>query len=364
VVRCGYGIYTNLIYAPLIRGAMSGGPFSGNVTYINAIKNSVPLFSFPSPFLSSGTTSTQNVNGINPNLKDPDTQQWQLSVERQLGGVGLRISYLGARSDQLIFRRNLNQPAPSTTAFLITERRYQTYNQVIYSDSGGNESYNALQISVQKKYGRNLSFNSGWTWAKDLTDTQDAGGGGTSYGGQVIQNQFDRAVEEANNELTLPQRFFTYVLYTLPVGKGERFLSGASGPVQEILGGWRTTWTVTAQSGQWFTPSFSAFDVSNTSTFGGRPDRIANGNLPSGQRSIHNWFDPAAFKIPGCPDATPVCKKPANVGRFGDSGYNILSGPPIFNLDFGLAKEFSLGEHARLQFITTMANALNHPNFN
>ncbi|MGH9325651.1 MAG: carboxypeptidase regulatory-like domain-containing protein [Terriglobia bacterium] len=363
VIRGGYGVYTNLIYAPLIRGAMSGGPFSGSATYINAINNGVPLFSFPHPFLTSGTSSTQNVNGINSNLKDPYTQQWQLSVERQIGSIGLRISYLGARSDQLIFRRNLNQPAPSTTPFSTSERRYPIYNQVIYSDSGGNDSYNGLEISAQKKYGQNLSFNSGWTWSKDLTDTQDSGGGGTSFGGQVIQNQFDRAVEESNNGLTLPQRFFTYALYTLPVGQGQHFLSGVSKPVQEVLGGWRTTWTVTAQSGQWFTPSFSGFDTSNTATFGGRPDRIANGNLPSSQRSITNWFNPAALKIPGCPDATPVCSNPADVGRFGNSGLFILSGPPIFDVDFGLAKDFSLGEHARLRFSMTMANALNHPNF-
>ncbi|MGH9327066.1 MAG: hypothetical protein ACRD2B_10360 [Terriglobia bacterium] len=363
VIRGGYGIYTNLIYAPLIRGAMLGGPFSGSVTYINAITGGVPLFSFPHPFLTSGTTSTQNVNGINPNLKDPYTQQWQLSVEHQIGGVGLRVSYLGAESDQLIYRRNLNQPAPSTTPFSTSERRYPIYNQVIYSDSGGNDSYNGLEISVQKKYGQNFSFDSGWTWAKDLTNTQDSGGGGTSFGGQVIQNQFDRAAEKANNALTVPQRVFTYALYTLPVGQGQHFLSGISKPVQEVIGGWRTTWTVTAQSGQWFTPSFSGFDPSNTATFGGRPDRIGNGNLPSGERSINSWFNAAAFKIPGCPNTTPICQTPANLGRFGDSGYNILSGPPVFNLDFGLTKNFSLGEHVRLEFIATMADALNHPNF-
>ncbi|MGH9327068.1 MAG: hypothetical protein ACRD2B_10370 [Terriglobia bacterium] len=44
----------------------------------------------------------------------------------------------------------------------------------------------------------------------------------------------------------------------------------------------------------------------------------------------------------------------ANVGRFGDSGYNILSGPPLFNLDFGLEKSFSIGEHADITGIGTV----------
>ncbi|HZT69876.1 MAG TPA: TonB-dependent receptor [Terriglobia bacterium] len=363
VIRGGYGIYGNLIYAPIIRGALSGGPFSGNVTYINAVNNGTPLFSFPSPFLSTGTTSTQNVNGVNPNLKIPYTQQWHLSLEHQIGQIGLRVSYLGSRSDQLVYRRNLNEPAPSTASYSTKVLPYPTYRQVIYADSGGNEFYNALQMSAERKYGRNLIFNAGWTWAKDLTDTQDAGGGGGTFGGQVIQDQFNRAVEKANNGVTVPHRFYGYVLYTLPFGQGQRFLSGALGPMQQVLGGWRTTWTVTRQSGGWFTPSFSGFDPSNTSTFGGRPDRIANGNISSGDRGPNHWFDPSAFAIPGCPASQPVCSSPVNVGRFGTSGLNILSGPPMTDVDFALDKTFKIGEHVGLQFITTMADAFNHPFF-
>src|SRR2546426_8558027 len=96
--------------------------------------------------------------------------------------------------------------------------------------------------------------------------------------------------------------------------------------------GWQTGWNVNLQSGQFFTPSFSSFDPSNTATFGGRPDRIGNGNLPTGQRTIQHWFDDMAFRIPGCPDSNPVCGNPANLGRFGNTGLNILEGPRIRNL--------------------------------
>ncbi len=178
----------------------------------------------------------------------------------------------------------------------------------------------------------------------------------------MIENQFNRAVEKANNQLVVPHRVFAYAIYMLPLGNGQRLLSGAQGPLQRIVGGWETAWTVVAQSGQWFTPSFSGFDPSNTATFGGRPDRIGNGNLSSG-RSISRWFDTGAFAIPGCPGTTPVCTNPANVGRFGNSGLNILSGPRIFNLDFAFIKSFVVREKTRLQFRMTMANALNHPNF-
>jgi hypothetical protein len=364
VIRGGYGIYGNVIYGELVRQHMVGGPFSGTVTYTNSFTGGVPLFSFPSPFLASGTTSVQNVNGVDPRVKNPYTQQWNLTVEHELRSLALRVSYLGSRSVNLLYRRNLNQPPASTTPFSTSLRRYPLYNRVIYAESGGTTLYNALEVGAEKKFGRNLTFNTGWTWAKDLTDVQDSGGGGSTFAGQIIQDQFDRAVEKANNQLVVPHRVFGYAVYSLPFGSGQRFLSGAKGPLQQIVGGWETAWTAVAQSGQWFTPSFAGIDPSNTQNIGGRPDRVADGNLGSG-RTLNRWFDPAAFAVPGCPAADPLCARTprVNVGRFGNSGLNILSGPPIRNLDFALMKNFNFRENTRLQFRVTMANALNHPNF-
>jgi hypothetical protein len=129
-----------------------------------------------------------------------------------------------------------------------------------------------------------------------------------------------------------------------------------------VLGGWRTTWTAVAQTGQPFTPTFAGYDPSGTGTIGGVPDRIADGNLSSG-RTVNHWFDQAAFVVPGCPSTTPLCSQPAPIGRFGNSGFNTLAGPPIYNLDFGVQKDFKLNERFRIQFSTLMVNIFNHPNF-
>jgi hypothetical protein len=362
VIRGGYGIYANLIYATLARSHLTGGPFSGSVTYNNQLINGDPLFRFPSPFLSSGTAAVQNVNGVNPDLKTPYTQQWNLTVERQVASVGLRGSYVGSRSVNLVYRRNLNLPAPSTTPFTTSRRPNQRFNQTTYADNGGTDAYHGLELAAQKRYGQNLTFSTGFTWAKDLTDTQDSGGGGTNFGGQIIQNAINRAIEKANNQLVVPRRFFAYAVYAVPFGKGQHFLANVPAVVQYVLGGWRTTWTVVAQSGQYFTPSFSGYDPSGTGTIGGVPDRIGNGNLSSG-RSVSRWFDPSAFAVPGCASAAPVCTQSAPIGRFGNSGFNTLAGPPIRNLDFGLQKDFRFRERFTFQFALTMVNALNHPNF-
>jgi Carboxypeptidase regulatory-like domain/TonB dependent receptor-like, beta-barrel len=366
VIRGAYGIFGNLIYRPLARD-MGGGPFAGSATFVNSITNGVPLFSFPEPFLTSaiGAVGTQDVQGKDPNLKNPYTQQWNLTIEQEVKETALRVSYMGTRTVNLPYRRNLNLPPPSTIPFSAIRRTYPQYNQVIWTENGGTEFYNGLEVSATKRYGKNFSFGAGWTWARDLTDSQDSGGGGTSFGGQVIQDQYDRQAEKADNALVLKHRAFGYAIYALPFGRGQRFLSGASGWVEGLLGGWQTSWNVNLQSGQYFHPTFAGRDPSNTNTIGGRPDRIGDGNIATGERTLSRWFDASAFKIPGCPDSNPICPESsrANVGRFGNAGLNILEGPGISNLDFALGKYFTLRENTRLQFRLIMVNALNHPNF-
>ena len=71
------------------------------------------------------------------------------------------------------------------------------------------------------------------------------------------------------------------------------------------------------ETGQFFTPSFSGSDPSNTNTVGGLPDRIANGNLPAGQRTLEHWFDASAFVVP-------------RPGHYGNASPYSLVGPGLY----------------------------------
>jgi hypothetical protein len=70
-----------------------------------------------------------------------------------------------------------------------------------------------------------------------------------------------------------------------------------------------------------------------------------------------------ALAIPGCPASNPVCTNPANVGRFGNAGNTILSGPGMRNLDLAVLKDFRIRERLVLQFDGNFGNIFNHPNF-
>jgi hypothetical protein len=136
----------------------------------------------------------------------------------------------------------------------------------------------------------------------------------------------------------------------LPFGRGRRFMTNAPGVVDHILGGWRVIWVAYMQTGQFFSPTFSDADPSNTNTFGGFPDRICNGNLPSDQRTVERWFDVACFANP-----------PA--GRFGNSGANILEGPGLHAHNVTFGKRFRLTEKLQFDYTALIGNIFNHPNF-
>jgi hypothetical protein len=359
VIRGGYGIFSVPLYGGLAVG-LTGGPFSGSVTYFNKITKGVPLFSFPDPFLPSGTVKAQTAFGISPHTSTPYTQQWNLTIERQLGTAALRVSYVGAHAAKLLYTRNLNQPHASLTPFTPSEYPYPNFTTITWYANGGDDEYSGLQVALAKNLGSNLTYNVGYTWSRDLTDTQN----NNSFAGPQIQNQYNLSAEWGPNLQIPTNRVYGFMVYQLPFGKGQRFLNGDNLLAQTLLGGWQMAWDGMAQSGMRFTPSYSGFDSSNTNTLGGRPD-VVPGVSPKavGKQSITNWFNPAAFKIPGCPDNNPVCKHPANVGRFGNLGVGTLTGPRVSNVDLTISKYFPIHGDVRLQFQMNAEDVFNHPVF-
>jgi hypothetical protein len=359
-IRAGFGLYGNTIYGA-IGQSLTGGPFAGSETLTNAIVNGAPAFTLANPFTSGATgksAAVQNVTGFNPNIRTPYLEQWNVTLERQVGSMGLSVAYVGSHAVDLLYNRNLNQPAPGTAPF--PGYIYPKLGTITYVTNGATQSFNSLQLAAVKHLGKGLSFTTGFTWARDLTDQLDQ----NWVYGQQIQNQYDLRSEKGNNSFTPDKRFFAEAVYELPFGAGRPLLNHLPRAANALLGGWRLSTVVTLQSGQFVSPSFSGFDPSNTNSPGGRPDVVPGVSVVPSNRSIYNWINLGAFAIPGCPSATPVCNNPANVGRFGNAGINILEGPPMRNIDLAVMKSFHTTERFVWQVEVQAQDALNHPNFN
>ena len=107
-------------------------------------------------------------------------------------------------------------------------------------------------------------------------------------------------------------------------------------PLDEAIGSWSLYWIGFFQTGNWFTPSYSGSDRSNTNTVGGLPNRICDGNLPTSQRTVNAWFQSSCLS-----------RRPRT---FGNSGENILEGPGEQSQQLSITKVFNLTERFQLQF--------------
>ncbi len=354
VIRGGYGMYTDQITDAAWNNIV-GGPYISDETFTNAIVGGKPNFMFPLAFPDGfGATGVQNFTANDPHLRSPVIQQWNVTVERELFDMGVRVSYIGTNSRHLIWTANLNQPTPGMEPFRNDMRQFPAFRTVALRQNGGNHDYHSLHVVAERKMKNGLYYQFGWTWAKALTDVLSDG-----EPGSTPENSYARRMERANADYIPRHRTVTNLNYELPFGPGKPWLSAIRGVPKFILGGWSLTAMLMTDTGLYFNPVFSGYDVSNTNTIGGRPDRIADGNLPKAKRSVSMWFDPAAFRVPG--DLDGDHRPDVTVGRFGNSSPNVLQGHGLFHLNAGLFKRFFISERVTAVLQGTFDNALNHP---
>ncbi|MCZ2080615.1 MAG: TonB-dependent receptor [Bryobacterales bacterium] len=337
VLRGGYGQYTEAL-GNFHRGD-GGGPFQIAETYFNSIQNGVPLLSFPNPFpetLAGAQVPNQSVAGYPMETENGVIHQYNLSLEKEMLGFGLRFSYIGSRSKGLNYNLQLNKPQPSLIPFTQARRPRPEFVGTTFALSDGESKYDAGQIEVQRRSGP-LVLSMHYTFSNGMNNFSN------------LENPYDHYAWN-RDPYNSRHRAVINAQYTLPFGRGKRFLTSAPGVVDAVLGGWQIGWISYFQGGQYFTPSFSGSDPSNTNTSGGIPDRIGDGNLPPDQRKPGRWFDANAFA-------------PPPPGRFGNAGVAILEGPGLNLHHMSAIKEFRITE--RLKFVTQgmITNIFNHSHF-
>ncbi len=375
LVTSAYGIF----YDPYYTG--EGGPLQDPISappYLQTPQVSTPNFADPfngqNPF--NGTFSQDmTLLVLNPHLRLPYAQDWNLNIERALGNDWLlEIGYIGTKGTKLPRFIEANPavylPGESTQNNADQRRLYSgctvtgttpcTYSSVGEIAGISDSSYNALQVSLKRRFAHGFSMLASYTLSKTLDDVSSfniTGSASQSVAGEndLAQNPFDVMAEWGRSMFDARHRLVLSYQWDLPWFKHPEKWYG------HILGNWQVNGITTLMSN---TP-FTVYDSSNPSLqgsapeisgfFSSRPNIMGNpnaGTCPGGVpvRTAGCWFNTNAFAH-------------AATGQFGDVGRNTMDGPAFQQWDFSAIKTIPIRESMNLQFRAEVFNIFNNVNF-
>jgi hypothetical protein len=358
VIRGGFGrfIEAQLGYLLLSSWAVEA---SDVAQFTNTITNGKPQLNFPYPFPQNlAQPGTQSFDlSYNLHFKDPYVQQWNFTIERDLGfQAGLRVSYDGSHGTNLALTTNPDQVPANTVGFAKASLNapYPLWNSLVNVQNGGVSNYHALTVSLNKRFSKGLQFSINYNFAKNLSD-----GGGynptgfAGAGGGQTSDYYHPYLDYGNVAFTRRNRFLATFLY-------ETSSHQASKLVNQLAGGWEVAGVLLFQTGPFLTvlapgadPSGTNFDNSfNNGDGAGRADIVSGVSLYPAKQSIQQWINPAAFAIPA-----------DNIGRFGNSPVGDVVGPGTQAVSLSVYRSFKYKERASLRIGASASNAFNHPNY-
>jgi hypothetical protein len=362
VLRGGYGKYIQT----LLGGIASLGwglATANNGLYTNSIVNGKLALQFPAPWpavlAQPGTQNLADVTDIH--LADPYVQQWNLTIERDLGfNFGLRLSYDGSHGSQLQVLHDINA-LPANTLGYAAVASQTPYPQTGYSPimtNGAESNYNAATIAVTKRMSQGLQVSASYVYSRNLSN--EGGQAPTAFAGEyggTVTTPFNPgySLDYGNVPFTRRNRFLATFVYDLPFGKGKMLASNVNGFADRIIGGWELAGVLLYQSGPFMTVVAPGADPSGTGFSlhaSGRADIVSGVPLYPANQSIYNWINKASLIVP-----------PNNTGTWPTEGVGMFTGPGTQVVSLSMFKSVPFNERVRMQVGVSAANLFNHPNY-
>jgi hypothetical protein len=341
VVRGGFGVFYDLSSQQAGQLAeVDYPPFGAQTTYLGPPAGGTATFplsgSEAQPPPISSTPPVSQVTVFDPNLKEPYTLEWNVSLEQALGSSQwVTASYVGAAGRRLLQQNVVDgQPSPD---FI---------NPILIGNSASS-NYNALQLQYQRRLTAGLQALASYSWSHSI-DTASS----SDY--NLVT---DLAMAGANpnsnrgdSDFDIRQSFSAGLTYKIPTPRGNKAL-------RAVLGDWSTDSIFRARTAPPLTVIVEDLVFAGTNA-AVRPDVVPgvplylHGDQFPGGKALN----PAAFTNPPVgPDGVPL--------RQGTLGRNALRGFGASEWDFTMRRQFDLGENLHLQFRAELFNVLNHPNF-
>jgi len=426
-VRGGYGIYFvredvgtvdqlsfQAPYLPIAFGGGSAGSLSNFfLTGVNALPkagvldpNFVPCLGALQNFPSGDTRQFPNYAcatgsaGLVPSqflfvltvprtFKAPNTQQWNLTIQRALGKSWVfEAGYIGTHALHLRETRTSIQAKLATAAKPLTVRAEDGTPFVITESTAGNgvarsnlqgfNGYGGFQIFANDAYSHYHSlqttlsrrwlagyFQAAYTWSKST----DATSSGNTALNTAFNDETDLKFSRGLSDFDRTHRFVVSYRYDLPSYNGETGVKGT------LLTGWALSGITIFQSGVPFSVTDSAAGTAYlgaglaSATLGAQ--LTPGGSIGAGTTTgdihsrLNGYLSLTNFTTAPVADPAGCVADPAFActTAFGNLGRNIYRGPFQQNWDFSLIKNFKLTERQSLRFTTDFFNIWNHVNF-
>jgi hypothetical protein len=375
VLRGGYGVFyqhTSRIGSESV--LQLNPPFLIDGSLDQQLGSTTPVFQLSGGFpIDQFTPALVDLTRLQIRAQDPDqrtgyVQQASFGPEIELrSNLVLTVNWIGNWGHKMSRLRNANQG--QVVGFDTAANRpivrfpHKNLNTVVESVGGtgqhaflelatndGNTAYNALAMSLRRRFENGLGLQFSYTWSHGFSDFVD-----NLTGGSTPANAYNYALERSNSPFDIRHRFVANGIYALPFGPGKKFLSDKN-VASHILGGWQVNTIVSIQTGLPF--NVTASDVSFTGgnhasrpNISGDPFAGASDD-PSDYVSGSSGFfiNEAAFVAP-------------SPGTFGNTPPRAFHGPGSWNVDLSLFKSFPIREQTRIEFRAEFFNTFNHANF-
>lgn len=360
VVRGGYGIYyDSSVYQSIARQMAQQSPLSTSLRVENSAANPLTLANG----FTASTPIARNTFTVDPSFRIGYSQNWQLSVQRDLpANLVVIATYLGIKGTRI-----QQQFLPNTTPIGGVNPCPACPSGFSYLTSNGNSIRHAAQIELRRRLRSGFTATLQYTFSKSIDNAATLGGQGSSSATQTTQ---DAATQASTSQGTTTETRPTIAQDWLNL-RAERSLSNfnqrhlASALIQyttgmgigggTLIGGWRGAflkgWTLSTQinagTGLPLTPIYFAAVPGTGVTGSIRPDYTGAPlyNAPDGF-----FLNPMAYAAPAS-------------GRWGNAGRNSITGPSQVTLNASMGRMFRVSDKLSLDMRVDATNTLNHPVF-
>ena len=354
-VRASWGVFYDTPHLFFNTRFANNPPWGAQLTITNPVGGFTdPYLAYPggNPFPALNTnwqTAPFPAFGVYVNtpldMRPTTLQQWNVTVQRQMGDWLASVSYLGNHSAHLWRATELNPAvysAGATTAntnqrrvlYLANPTLGQAYGTIGQVDDTGRANYAGMLLSLQRRFKNNLSVLTNWTLSKCMSDPAT-----TEITGPTVM--------DPNN----PDADYSYCAsdrrHVVNLSIVARVPNFSNKTTNALFSDWQFSPIIRWQSGNRSTITLGT-DQSLTGVNNDRAVQVLDD--PYGDGTAANYLNRAAFALP-------------TTGTFSALAPFSIVNPSSFQNDLAVTRVFRLGEQ-RLQFRWEIFNVINHVNLN